>query len=132
MSDLTNFDLRPFALICGKTSSFPRAFFRVAASMVKISLISPPTLAPILDLRPETFFLRASSAKPSLLDPHNPLAYFGKFFKRRRVVAGDNQPRRRGELLHAVLGAQIGRGIQRLRNRDVLFQVFIEIHIRSG
>jgi hypothetical protein len=52
-------------VICGKTSSFPRALFRVAAS-VKISLISPPTLAPILDLRPfalicgKNFFFLAS------------------------------------------------------------------------
>src|SRR5579864_4716022 len=66
------------------------------------------------------------------LNAHHAFAHLGEFIEHCRIMARDNQPRRSGELFHAVLGAEIGSGIERLCYGDMLFQVFIKIHVVAG
>ena len=47
-------------------------------------------------------------------------------------MARDNKPGRRRKMLHAVLGGQVGCRIQRLSDREMLVQIFIQIHVVTG
>ena len=68
----------------------------------------------------------------ALLNPDDPLADLGEFFKYCGIVTGDDQPRGRGELFHAVLGAQVGSSVKSLGDGHMFFKVFIEIHVVTG
>src|SRR5690242_1427694 len=46
-----------------------------------------------------------------------------------RIMSRHDQPRVAGNLLHALLSPEVRLGIERLRNRHVLFEIFVEIHV---
>src|SRR5262249_23236959 len=56
----------------------------------------------------------------------------GEFFKHSRIMTGNDQAGRSGQLFHAVLGTKVGSGIKGLGDGRVLFQVLVEIHVVTG
>src|ERR1035438_399118 len=48
------------------------------------------------------------------------------------IMPGDDEPRIGGQLLHAVLGAQVRFGIEGLGDRRVLVQVLVKVHVVAG
>ncbi len=78
------------------------------------------------------FYLPHGIAFDTLLDLDYARSDLRELRHHERVVAGNDQAGIGGQLLHAVLGAQVRLTIERLRYGEVLLQVFVEVHVVAG
>ncbi len=71
-------------------------------------------------------------SRPLLLHPRHAVSRLWKADEHFGVVTRNDQPRARRDLLHPVLRGQVRFRVERLRDRDVLIEILVEINVVRG
>src|SRR5579859_8093418 len=64
-----------------------------------------------------------------LINSHYPFDDRGKALEDLRIVSGNDQLRTRSDLLHSILCVQVRLCVESLRDRHVLVEILVEIHV---